>query len=450
MDAAVLVAMLSGWNDSGAGTLGQRLSLAMRHLIESGVLAAGDSLPAERALADALGVSRPTVSAVVADLRTVGLVESRQGSGSRISAGRAGPGWIDLATAAPFDAAHLGPVEIGTGDFLGVASSGPRADHRATLGLTSLRSAIAHRGRGIGRSIAIDEILVTSGAHQALAMVMAHHVPTGGSVIVESTTYPGLGDLVRSLGIDVAVVSRDAQGVDPEHLDALIGRRRPDLVVLVGPVHRPTGVLTTLPRLDRIAEVLDRHRVATLVDGVLDELSLVGAVADLRSRCGRAEVITVGSLSKAAWPGLGIGWIVASPAVVETMAVQRSALADPGPSDVSQLTAVAVLEGFDDMIEHRRHRLIRASEGLISWIGAALPDWTVRRPDGGLAIWVELPLDDARPYVDALARAGVCVASGSDFRPDGRSDPHIGICFDRPDYLIDEAVDRIVDTWSGR
>ena len=112
--------------------LARRLALTLRHLIAGELLATGTRLPPERVLAQALHVSRPTVTSALDELRGLGLLESRQGSGTWV-AGQperapavpamselvlAGHG-INLAAATPADASHLGPLRLGSGDLLG-------------------------------------------------------------------------------------------------------------------------------------------------------------------------------------------------------------------------------------------------------------------------------------------------------------------------------------------
>ncbi|MEV0416591.1 GntR family transcriptional regulator, partial [Streptomyces sp. NPDC050448] len=84
-----LIDLLSDWS-AGEGPLYQRLTDAFGRAVRSGDLRAGDHLPSERRLADALSVSRATVVAAFDVLRGSGLVETRRGSGTRVSEGAAG------------------------------------------------------------------------------------------------------------------------------------------------------------------------------------------------------------------------------------------------------------------------------------------------------------------------------------------------------------------------
>ena len=305
LDAERFAAMLGPWHDAGGGTTRQRLTLAIRHLLTTGLVPTGTALPPERALAVALGVSRPTVSAAIADLRGFGLIESRQGSGSRV-AGPSGAvrSMIDLATATPFDATHLGSLVVDTTGLLrrdavdrdrfrrcrtrrtphrrrpmadspGPAHRArPRRDHRWSAPRPGARhrGPSARRGHDRGRGDDLRPPRRTRGRRSG-----AHSWRSGET----------------------------PDGIDPADLDHVLATHRPDLVALVGPIHAPSGTAAGSERLDRIAEVLDRHGIPTVIDGALDDLAFGPLAGHLERRCRTTEVISIGTLSKSAWSGLG-------------------------------------------------------------------------------------------------------------------------------------------------
>ncbi len=448
LDAERFAAMLGPWHDAGGGTTRQRLTLAIRHLLTTGLVPTGTALPPERALAVALGVSRPTVSAAIADLRGFGLIESRQGSGSRV-AGPSGAvrSMIDLATATPFDATHLGSLVVDTTGLLAVTPS--TGIDSAGVGLDGLRTAVARWRTRRGRPTAPDHVVITGGAHHGLALAIAARVPAGGTIAVEATTYGPLVELAAAARASLVVIRRDARGIDPADLDHVLATHRPDLVALVGLIHAPSGTAAGSERLDRIAEVLDRHGIPTVIDGALDDLAFGPLAGHLERRCRTTEVISIGTLSKSAWAGLGIGWIVNDPDARRSPAIGGPDVRLGGPSVVAQVMAERLLERFDDVLEPRVARLHRTSDSVLAWLGEAVPEWVPTRPDGGLSLWIRLPTADAAPFVEALARAGVGLGTGSTSRVDRQPDPHVRMCVDRPDYVLDEALDRMVDIWKA-
>ena len=133
MDAADVARIVDPWLQPTAGAVGAQLTLAIRQAITSGLLPSGARLPPERALAGALHVSRPTISAVMDNLRRAGLVESRQGSGTWVAPSAPStfepvpfaelvhrPSTIDLAGATSPDASMLPPIRIETADLLAI------------------------------------------------------------------------------------------------------------------------------------------------------------------------------------------------------------------------------------------------------------------------------------------------------------------------------------------
>ena len=184
----------------GGGTLAGRLALALRHLLEGEVLAGGTRLPPERALAHAFHVSRPTITAALGELRERGLLEARQGSGTWVAERAAsapssaamselvltGRG-INLAAATAHDASHLGPLDV---DLLAATPARrPRSQRPARPAGSSSRCVTGSTAEGL---------IITNGAHHALALVLGALCRPGERVIVEEHTYAGFLDLLEA------------------------------------------------------------------------------------------------------------------------------------------------------------------------------------------------------------------------------------------------------------
>jgi DNA-binding transcriptional MocR family regulator len=441
---------------SEAGTLARRLALALQHLIAGELLPAGTRLPAERALAQAFHVSRPTVTAALDELRDLGLVESRQGSGTWIADRTTQPSrvpamselvfpahGINLAAATAADASHLGPVRLGLGDLL---SASP-AHGYDPLGLPELRERIAARLTRRGLPTNAEAIIVTNGAHHALALIVGALARPRDRVVVEELTYAGFLDLAAVARARPAPIAGDGEGPLPEALDLAIRQSQPRLVYLVGPIHAPTGAATSEARLRAIAEVLDRHEALVVADETLAALRRGKRARSLATLCSTARVLTVESLSKSLWGGLRIGWIRA-PAELREPLLRHRARVDLGTSVAAQLVALQVEERFDALLRKRNRALQIKAANLRRRLTARLPMWSVPLPAGGLCLWARLPGDDATPYVEAAARHGVAVMAGAIARADRAPDPHIRICFDRSEQILEEAAERMAIAWA--
>jgi DNA-binding transcriptional MocR family regulator len=91
-----------------------------------------------------------------------------------------------------------------------------------------------------------------------------------------------------------------------------------------------------------------------------------------------------------------------------------------------------------------RERLGRARELLTQH----LPEWRWRTPDGGSALWIELPNTDARIFAQVALRHGVEVVPGAATDPSGAHDSHIRFPFAFPDDVLTELVHRLTRAWA--
>jgi DNA-binding transcriptional MocR family regulator len=349
---------------------------------------------------------------------------------------------INLAAATAPDASHLGPLRLGLGDLL---SASP-AHGYDPVGLPELRARIADRLTLGALPTSADEIIVTSGAHAALALILGALARPGDRVIVEQLTYGGFLDLAEVARARPVPIAADGEGPCPDALDRAIRQSQPRLVYLVGPIHA-TGMATTDARLREIAHVLDRHKALVIADETLAALHRGKRARSLATLCSAARVLTVDSLSKSVWGGLRIGWIRAPRALRDPLLRHRTRV-DLGTSVAAQLVALQVEARFGALLHERNRALRTKAAHLQQRLTVRIPTWSVPVPVGGLCLWVRLPVDDAAPYVEAAARHGVAVMAGAVARADRAPDPHIRVCFDRSRQILDEAVERMATAWT--
>ena len=454
-DANHLAGLLAGWPQSAHGTLAQRLAHALRSAAAAGLIGNGVRLPPERVLADALAVSRSTVTAALDQLRAEGVVESRRGSGSLIRSTQrsitntriaehfsAWPG-IDLAAGNPPDPSHWPAITLDVADLI-ADGGGPGVQ---PLGLLTLRAALAARHTDDGRHTDIAQIHVTSGAHQAVALMVGSCAQPGEAVAVEDTSYPGIFDIIERLGAQAVPVATDRAGMLPAALEHVLSRHRAKVLYTQAGPHNPTGRAPSPGRLRALAPIIDSHEAVVVEDCALGDLAFGGRVRpELADLCRRAVVTSVGSFSKVAWGGLRIGWLRAPAPLIERTMHLRLAN-DLGASAPSQLLALRLMPHMADLAERRRHTLKAAVEHAASRIRADFPSWRLVDPEGGSVLWVELPVADTGPFVRLAQRHGVHVAPGSAARADRGPDPHIRICVDRPPELVDIGLQRLGLAW---
>ncbi|MCB0994323.1 MAG: PLP-dependent aminotransferase family protein [Acidimicrobiales bacterium] len=456
-----LARRLVGWAD-GAGSLPERLALALRELVRAGLLPPGTRLPPERTLAAVLSVSRPTVGAALGRLRAEGIVEARQGSGTWVAhadqrAGRTSlvdqallSRGINLAASVTADAGQLGELGLDLDDLLGVD---PPHGY-VPAGLRRLRELVAERYRRAELPTGADQVQITNGAHDGLYSVLGACLATGETILTEEYTYPGLLDLCEALGVRAVGVPVDHEGVEPGALERLLRVHRPGACVLAPACNNPTGRQTSARRVRELAAVLDTN--ARLVgegeglvieDNALADLVWTGRPQTLAHHCRNAPVVSVESLAKSAWGGLRVGWVRLPPMIATAYDTHRHRV-DLGVSVPSQLLAVALLPELDELGLRRRALLQQRCEVLRGALTAEIGTWLLPEVHGGPSLWVDTTLTDAAPLVRAAARDGLQVLSGAAARPAGGPSGWLRLCIDRPEVQLTEAAARLGRLWS--
>ncbi|MFI9007826.1 PLP-dependent aminotransferase family protein [Actinosynnema sp. NPDC053489] len=440
-----LAGRLGRWS-AGRGSLYLLLAARLRELIDEGLLPAGTVLPPDRALASGLAVGRTTVIAAYDLLRQEGRVARRRGSGTWVSPG-GGAAAARAETANPMFVNLLEPPD----GVLQFACAGPTepsarlvgAQRRAVerlggeglgyhpSGHPALRAALAARYDELGVPTAPGQVLVTTGAQQALALLTRALVRPGDVVLVEAPTYPGALDLFREVG---AVVRADRD------LAGAVGRCAPALVYAMPAFRNPTG--TSLSPLERARLVRSVGDVPLVFDEVLAELDLTGAPVAPPT----PGVITVGSLSKVVWGGLRVGWVRADAALVARLA-RFKAVHDLGSAVLDQVTAVELLADFAAVRSERVTALRRQHDHLCARLRAELPEWEFEPAAGGQTLWVRLPGVDAASYAQVALRHGVAVLPGGSLDPTGGSADRLRVPFTAAPPVVDAAVAALAAAW---
>ncbi|WP_460308651.1 aminotransferase-like domain-containing protein [Actinocorallia aurea] len=453
VSAPELARLLGPWREGGGGVAG-RLVDAVDRALRDGRLALGVRLPAERQLAQQVGIARGTVAAAYRALRAAGLITTRTGSGSVTSlppglreglapwpAGLALTGGreaaLDLTAAvpaAPFDVLHRAVLAAADGLPSALAHDGPSP---------RLRAAVAAAYTAQGLPTREGHILLTGGADAALALLTAAFVRRGARVVTDSPTYQGALALFRAAGARLVAQPLTGDGWDVAALDRTVAAAAPALVFLVPDFHNPTGLLMPDGQRRALRRLMSAHDTLLVIDETLRDLDLrpdarpparVAAAGDRRTA-------TVGSLSKSVWPGLRVGWIRAHPAVIARLSALPVAHS-LAPSPLDQLVALDLLDARGAVLAERTRRLRIQRDHLAARL-RDLPWCRFRVPDGGLSLWLELLDTDADHLTAHAAAAGLALTPGHRFSPEGAHHRYLRLPFTLPPDLLDDAVTRL-------
>jgi DNA-binding transcriptional MocR family regulator len=473
--------LLGTWHGRGAGRRGPdylALAGAVRGLLTDGRLALAVRLPAERELAQALQISRTTVTAAYRALRESGHLTSRRGAGSwtALPAGHtvatsglwapdAGRDVIDLSCAALPAPAELVEAAREAVEELPRHTAGAGYE---PMGLPVLREVVAAGYTARGLLTRPDQIMITNGVQHALDLLLRSLVAPAQPVLVESPTYPNALVAIGARRARVVTHNLAETGWDDELLLGTMHAARPRLAYLIPEYQNPTGHLMPVGLRERLAATAHATGTDLVVDEAFVDLSLAGPEAGgglagpeaggglagpeaggapaapppVAAFDRHARVLSIGSMSKPYWGGLRVGWVRAAAPVVTRLAAVRVGV-DMASPVLEQLVAVRLLARADAVVAARRAQLRESRDALAAALRTELPEWRHTRPGGGACLWVEL---DA-PVASALARAaeelGVRLAAGPRFGVDGTMERFVRIPFTLPPAELAEAVRRL-------
>lgn len=433
------------------------LAERVRLLVVDGRLTHGLRMPSERDLAETLLLSRSTIAAAYAQLRTDGYLIARPGSGNFVSVPHSrvvsthlpGPfggddGSIGMTCAsgsAPAAvAAHFRAAAERLPDLLG--SSGYLPD-----GLEELRVGLAdwYSARGLPTDPA--QLIITAGALSALNIVSRCLLSAGDRVLVESPTYANAIDALRHSGARPVAYPVTADGWDTAELDQLLRRSHVPLAYLIADFQNPTGAWMSEDQRRAVARTLQRRRTRVVVDETLVELTLDGEPLRTPLAAFLPDAITLGSASKAFWGGLRIGWIRAPHDLVRPLIETRAAM-DLGAAPYEQLVVARLLADRDAVLAQQRLRLRRQRDHLAERLASVLPDWQFSVPAGGLTLWVTLPDESSSRLAAAAYQSGVIVTPGPRFHVSGGGERHLRLPYTATETVLTEAVERLAAVWA--
>jgi 2-aminoadipate transaminase len=299
-----------------------------------------------------------------------------------------------------------------------------------------------------GRRPADDELLLTSGAIEALELVGKSFLDPGDVVVVEGPTYLGAIQAFRSFEAELVAVPMDERGLEVDELERLLaGGLRPKLLYTISDHQNPAGVSLAAERREPLVELARQYGFLIVEDVAYRELGFSDETLPSLWSMAPDAVVQAGTTSKTFFPGVRLGWAV-GPAEIASRLVAAKQNTDQCAGALGQrLFEESARRGWiDEQLVRSRDLYRRKGERMLAALERSMPAgarWT--QPQGGFFSWLTLP--DGADSPDLARRAaeqGVGIVPGTLFFPDGRGADTVRLSFSLVDEAqIDEGIARL-------
>ena len=329
------------------------------------------------------------------------------------------------------------------------ALTGGSSQYPPMRGIPELRNAIAaHYANHQGLDLTPDEVIVTSGATEALAAAVLAVVSSGDEVVMFQPLYDAYKPLVERAG-GVARLVR----LEPPHwkitakaLDAA-GSRRTRAVIVNSPLN-PSGAMLSVGERKLLADFCIAHDAIAICDEVWEHLVYDGAThVPLMTETGmRDRTIKIGSAGKIfALTGWKVGWMCAAPPIADVLAKAHQFLTFTTPPNLQAGVAYGLGKDrsyFDEMRSRNQRSRDRLVSGLTGHGYAVLPcpaTWfvTVDLVASGIALddvaWCDWAIDN-------IGVAGIPVSAFYEVDPVTNV---VRLCHAKTDVTLDMALERL-------
>lgn len=436
----------------------QQIAEQIKDQISSNRLPAGARLPTIRQLAQQAGVTRVTVQNAYDTLQAEGWIEATIGRGTFVSERvqqqvvlrsleqQITPDGVisdilqvndmvgvrTLASASPDP--HLFPADEFWATLAALRNEAATvASYGSTQGASPLRLELAKLLRDRQIDVTPDEVIVTAGVTQGLALVVQALCRPGDVVLVEQPSYVGFLHMLKMQGVQPVAVALDEEGPRLDLLERIAAQYRPRFFYTIPTFHNPTGVCMSSERRKAVLALALRYGFLVVEDDIYAGLAYdQPAPLPLYAEDHTGSVVYLSSFSKTLMAGLRLGYMVAPAPLQQKIVSLRRATDLCSPMLLQHALADFLADG--GFKKHMRRVLPIYRERRDAYATAmqhAMPAsvcWT--RPSGGFCSWLTLPRHPALSDIYHVAvQHGWVFAPGAVFLSETSTDHHLRICF---------------------
>jgi aspartate aminotransferase len=342
----------------------------------------------------------------------------------------AAPGSVNLGLGQPdFDT----PEHIKKAAILAIQKG--FCGYTPNCGVPELRSALAEKFYSENRiKCTPEEIMVTSGASEALYLAIAALVDRGDNVLVGDPSFLSYAELTKLVGARPVNVPLDEElRLTPQAIEEQIDDKT--RLIIVNSPSNPTGSVETAEQMRAIAEIAEDREIAVLSDEVYEHFIYQGEHVSP----GRFSdnVITVNAVSKTyAMTGWRLGYLVARGSALDQL-LKIHQYVQACASSISQWAALAAITGPQDCVQQMRDEFRSRRDLMVA--GFREMDLDLIEPQGAFYLFPKVGDGDA--VAASLGKAGVITVPGSAFGPGGKG--HIRISYAAARSQLEEALVRM-------
>ncbi len=359
------------------------------------------------------------------------------------------PDIISFAGGLP--APELFPIEEMKKVCLKVLDSDGRAalQYSTTEGYIPLRKIISERMKNSGVEVPFEQIIITSGSQQGLEFSGKIFLNEGDTVICESPSYLGALNAFKAYQPKFVEIDMDEDGMKMDELEnALKSTPNAKFIYTIPDFQNPTGITMNIDRRKKLVELATKYNVPVVEDNPYGELRFEGEkYPAIKHFDTEGIVIYLGTFSKTFAPGLRVGWIAASPEIIQKYVLVKQG-ADLQCNSMTQREVATFMDMYD-LDEHIK-KIIgvygKRRDLMIQTMEKEFPkNVKFTYPNGGLFTWVQLPEGvDAGEVMKKALEEKVAFVPGGSFYPNGGNENHFRLNYSNmPEDKIVEGITRL-------
>lgn len=288
----------------------------------------------------------------------------------------------------------------------------------------SLRQEIVRLMLNKGVSVSPEDIIITNGCMEALALAIQSSVDTAGVIAIESPIFFGVIVLLEVLGVRVIEIpTTPKEGLDLDALETIAVKQPIDACLLSANFQNPLGSIMSVEKKQRLVQLASQHGFSIIEDDVFGECAFDRCpTVPIKKFDSQNNVLYCSSFSKTICPGLRVGWLIPGKQL-DNCKNMKMAFTLGGPTSTQAVMAEFLKSGaYAAHIRRFQKQIAKQSFELRELVLHHFPTGTkVTRPKGGYFLWIEYEGQiDAVTLFEKALRHNISISPGPVFSVEER------------------------------